>query len=134
MLEWLGRRVAGVLERLECQCLIITLDLMHFLIRKHIFTEYCETIEMPATKSDAHLLESGRKGLSVYIQEKGMELRVCGANGLSYIPSEWIHSGAFRTPKQPNLLVEDNQTSNYGNAGRYAKQRLEYASWERCFS
>lgn len=105
-----------------------------FLIKRELFVEFCQTIQIPTTKADAHILESGRIGLSSYIRDAGLELRVCGSNGLSYKPSEWILSETFRTPNQPNLLVGDNQTYNYDVARLYSKQRLEYAAWGRCFS
>ena len=105
-----------------------------FLLKRVLFSEYCRSIEIPRTKSDTHMLESGRNGLSMFIQSKGLGLRVCGADGLSYKPSDWRNSRTFRIPQQTNLLVEDNQTRNYDNAGRYLKQRLEFASWGHCFS
>ena len=45
------------------------------------------------------------------------------------IAKDWIASGTFRVPGQPNLLIADNQTETYAAADRPMRRILEFAAW-----
>lgn len=105
-----------------------------FLIRRDMFIEFCSGRAFPKTKDEAFRLESGRTGLTAYLESRGLQVFVQGANGAAYGKEAWMTSGTFRTPGQPNLLVNDNQTLAYDSAGVQLKCRLERAAWGRAFS
>jgi hypothetical protein len=66
-----------------------------------------------ATKFDAYLLESGRRGVTAQVLRMGLEAVVVGRNGRGYLCKEWHGSGTFWQGNQDNLLVCDNQTRDY---------------------
>lgn len=99
------------------------------LIGRERFLSFCRQHEIPRSKRDAHILESGRGGLTAHLNSIGLESLVVGANGVAYEPKAWIESGTFRVPDQPNLLVSDNQTRYYQQADRWLRRRLENAAW-----
>jgi len=103
-------------------------------INRQLFLDFCAEHIIPKSKSDAHILESGKCGLSSYLISIGLNIQVVGANGVAYEPSDWITSQTFRVPDQPNLLISDNQTSAYLMANWEQKRRLEYASWGKVFT
>lgn len=105
-----------------------------FLMRLDLFREFAANQAVPATKSQALLLESGKRGLSSFLKGKKRSLYVQGADGRAYGESRWIESETFRVPRQRNLLVRDNQTSAYENADLLMKRRLEQLAWGRTFS
>lgn len=104
------------------------------LIKREIFISFCEKHAIPASKRDAHELESGRQGLTAYLCDMGFKPLVVGADGRAYAMEEWDVSGTFRVPGQLNLLIQDNQTRYYENADRKLRRRLEHAAWGRSFT
>lgn len=104
------------------------------LIQKSIFLSYISEHSIPKNKFDAHALESGRNGLTLYLKNQGLQSVIAGANGQTYLPEFWIESGAFRVPGQANLIVKDNQTEYYQNASPRIRRRLEQAAWGHQFS
>ena len=96
--------------------------------REH-FVSFCGCRTIPQSKRDAHILESGRRGFTAYLKSLGLRTLVVGADGVAYAPDAWISSGTFRVPDQSNLLVSDNQTRYYQQAGCQLKRRLENAAW-----
>ena len=99
------------------------------LVNRAIFISFCRCHEIPHSKRDAHILESGRRGFTAYLKSLGMRALVVGANGVAYAPDAWISSGTFRLPDNVNLLVSDNQTRYYQQADSKLKRRLENAAW-----
>lgn len=100
------------------------------LISRRLYCEFCSHVSVPADKSESHILESGRHGLSMFILSKHLEIRVCGANGDSYSVPDWVKSKTFRLGEQENLLVEDNQTRIYQLASPDMRLRLQFKSWQ----
>lgn len=99
------------------------------LVDRKLFISFCNSHDIPRTKRDAHILESGRYGFTAYLQSLGLRVLVVGANGTAYSPETWINSGTFRLSNQSNLLVSDNQTRYYQHADWLLKKRLENAAW-----
>lgn len=81
------------------------------------------------SKMDAHLFESGKKGLTKQILHMGLGIRVVGKDGKCYTPEEWHHSNTFRSADQANLLIADNQTRSYISANAETRRRLAKAAW-----
>ena len=99
------------------------------LMSRELFMSFCSNHDIPRSKRDAHILESGRTGLTAYLNSLGLRVQVAGADGGVYDPETWIKGGTFRVPGQPNLLVSDNQTRYYQQANNLLKRRLENAAW-----
>lgn len=104
------------------------------LVRREFFVSFCSGRDIPRSKRDAHILESGRRGFTAYLKSLGLRTLVVGADGLAYAPEAWINSGTFRLPDQPNLLVGDNQTRYYQHADYQLKRRLENAAWGKALT
>lgn len=105
-----------------------------FLVRRQDFVEFCKTTKIPRSKGDTLILEHGKMSLTRFLHAKGRVTVVVDANGRAYPPDAWAESGTFWVPGQPNLLVGDNQTQAYHNAGVYRRRFLELAAWGRVFT
>lgn len=104
-----------------------------FLVRRQLFIDFTATQKIPSCKRDAWLLESGRDGFTAFLMDRGLKPLVTGANGKYYTLDQWINSGTFRVPGQPNLLIEDNQTRAYDTVNKNYKKRLEMRAWGKTF-
>jgi hypothetical protein len=80
-------------------------------------------------KTSAHRLESGLRGITRQLLDAGLEARVVGRDGRGYPPAEWAHSGTFRSGDQANLLVADNRTRQYDDAGPARRAELARMAW-----
>ncbi|MBT5955566.1 MAG: hypothetical protein HN910_09315 [Porticoccaceae bacterium] len=105
-----------------------------FMVRRDIFTDFVGTHKIPNTKYQAHMLESGRTGLTAFVKNRGFRTLVAGMDGKVYEPDQWVNSRTFRYPKPLNLLVEDRQTITYEMADTNNKRTLEAAAWGQTFS
>jgi hypothetical protein len=56
--------------------------------------------------------ESGRNSLSARILRRGERLVMVGADGVAYEIQDWPLANCFRSGRQENLLIADNQTKN----------------------
>lgn len=83
----------------------------------------------PRTKRDALVFESGRGGLSRFVQRHGLKLLVAGRDGRGYTISEWPNSATFRSGGQRNLLVSDNQTRRFESLPPELQWTLQRVSW-----
>lgn len=102
-----------------------------FMLRTAHLREFAAQHEMPRKKHEAHHLECGHKGLSRFIEAKGLGMLLCGADGLAHPPSSWSEGGVFCCPNQPNLLVSDNLTRKYEARTEARKRDLELVFWGR---
>jgi hypothetical protein len=84
---------------------------------------------IPRTKLGALRLESGRHSLTRQVMRKGLEAVVVGRDGRAYPPPRWGQSATFRSGDQSNLLVADNRTRQYADAGGADRARLEAMAW-----
>ncbi|MEO8718034.1 MAG: hypothetical protein ABI423_07410 [Burkholderiales bacterium] len=82
-----------------------------------------------ATKLDAHLIESGRNGLTAQVLRAGLEAVVVGRDGRGYPRHQWHASGAFWQGDQENLLIADNKTKQYQDASPAERQWLSRSAW-----
>jgi hypothetical protein len=82
-----------------------------------------------ATKAEAWELESGNNGLTRHTWRRGLETRVVGRNGTPYRPHEWPSSATFRSCDQANLLVADNRTREWDEAGATGRAKLTRLAW-----
>jgi hypothetical protein len=84
--------------------------------------------EVP-TKRGAWELESGRDGLTRFVWSRGLAALVVGRDGTAYAPHEWPRSATFRGGEQANLLVADNRTRQWEEAGAAERARLSRLAW-----
>ena len=105
-----------------------------FLVRRTDLCAFAAGQCFPRTKNDAFALESGRNGLTRFLEARHRVTRVAGADGTFYSPEQWIDSRTFRVPGQENLIISDNQTRNYETLGRYERRIMELSAWGRFFT
>jgi hypothetical protein len=105
-----------------------------FTVRRADFLAFAAANRIPATKREALSLENGRNSFTAFLEKSGRRTAVAGADGRAYPPESWPESGTFWVPGQPNLLVADNQTEAYREAGPHRRRFLEKAAWDRVFT
>jgi hypothetical protein len=105
-----------------------------FIVLRELFVDFAAAQQIPRCKRDALKLESGRAGFSAFLGTRGLKMLVAGADGRVYGPKEWVDSGTFRVPRQPNLLVADNQTIAYEMADLNLKRNFEKSAWDHIFT
>jgi hypothetical protein len=98
-----------------------------FMIRRDIFLGLTKNVQIK-DKVDAYRLESGEKSLTRLAQKLG-EVLVVGANGRGYEPKFWHISETFKSGKQQNLMVSDNQTERYIQAPWPLKDIISLTTW-----
>ena len=90
-----------------------------------------KSLEFPAmkTKMDAYKFESGKRGLTMQILNKGKRVIVVGKDGLGYEKEAWHESKTFWISDQENLLVADNQTRDYQDGTAERRRYLSSIAW-----
>lgn len=83
----------------------------------------------PRGKAAALRLESGHRGLTRQVQSLGLSPLVAGRDGRAFDVPEWPASRTFRSGDQENLLVADNRTRQYADAGPAERRRLAAIAW-----
>ncbi len=81
------------------------------------------------TKMDCLKFESGVNSLTAQVEAMNLKTLVIGRDGDAYSMNQWRESKTFRSDKQRNLLVADNQTRNYDEADTETKRLLELYAW-----
>jgi hypothetical protein len=82
-----------------------------------------------STKSRAWELESGHHGMTRQVWNRGLAALVVGRDGTAYPPHAWAASATFRSGGQANLLVADNRTRQWEDAGASERARLSRLAW-----
>lgn len=80
-------------------------------------------------KAQAHRLESGVGGITEQIRRAGLEALVVARDGSAYTSRQWHLSRTFWQGDQENLLVADNQTTDYANGDRDMRAFLARYAW-----
>jgi hypothetical protein len=81
------------------------------------------------TKVRAWELESGHAGMTAQIRARGMQAVVVDRDGIAHPPERWPDSATFRAGEQANLLVADNRTRQWHDAGEADRARLSRLAW-----
>lgn len=81
------------------------------------------------SKVHSHRLESGRDSLTCQVQRLGLDAAVVDRLGRVYAPEDWPASETFWQGAQRGLLVGDNQTADYDNAGAAQRLLLSRYAW-----
>jgi hypothetical protein len=82
-------------------------------------------------KLGAVALEGGSRSLTRQVQERGLATVVVGRDGVAYPPERWRQSATFRAGEQANLLLADNRTRHYKEAGPLTRGGLAWLAWHR---
>lgn len=81
-------------------------------------------------KMDAYKFESGRRSMTRQIMARGLRPVVVDRDGRVYEIPEWKSSSTFWIDFQANLLVADNQTTNYATGSSARRKMLRSHAWE----
>lgn len=81
------------------------------------------------SKSDAHRLESGRRGITRQLAERGLDALVVDRDGRGLRAPEWAASRTFRSADQERLLIADNRTRQYADAAYGERAQLAQMAW-----
>lgn len=81
------------------------------------------------TKSGAWELESGNQSVTRQVEGRGQRVLIVGRDGQGYPRERWRESATFRLGEQTNLLVEDNRTRQYADAGPRLRRKLTRLAW-----
>lgn len=87
-------------------------------------------LDWPAklTRTEAVLLEGGSASLTRQVRERGLQTLVVGRDG-AYPSERWRESATFRCGGQSNLLLSDNRTRHYAEAGPLVRRGLAWLAW-----
>jgi hypothetical protein len=80
------------------------------------------------TREQAVMLEGSRRSLTRQVQARGLETLVVGRDG-TFPPERWRESATFRSGGQANLLLADNRTRHYQDAGPLVRRGLAWLAW-----
>lgn len=80
-------------------------------------------------KRGAYLFENGKHSLTRQVLGLNLDVLIAGRSGDVYTKEAWARSRTFRQANQENLLVMDNQTRLYAQAGFAERQRLSQLAW-----
>jgi hypothetical protein len=105
-----------------------------FTVRRADFLAFAATTRIPVSKKETLVLENGRGSFTNFLAKSGRLTVVAGADGRVFAPDSWPDSGTFWVPGQPNLMIEDNRTRAYQEAGIYRRRFLEKTAWGRVFT
>jgi hypothetical protein len=76
-------------------------------------------------------LEAGTRSFTRQVSERGLATLVVGRDGVGYPPERWRQSATFRSGEQENLLLSDNRTRHYQEAGPLTRRGLAWLAWHR---
>jgi hypothetical protein len=82
-----------------------------------------------SSKMDSYRFESGRHSMTAQALRAGLEPVIVGADGELYMKPDWHESNTFWQSRQENLLVADNQTSQYSEGPPETRDILSYMAW-----
>jgi hypothetical protein len=82
-------------------------------------------------KLEAVRLEAGSRSLTRQVTERGLSAVVVGRDGTAYPPERWPQSATFRSGGQRNLLLADNRTRHFQDAGAVSRHALSWLAWRR---
>lgn len=83
------------------------------------------------SKASAWKVENGPNGLTRQVLARGLAAVVVGRDGEAYGPERWREADVFRTARQANLLVADNRTRQFAEAGPELRRTLAQLAWGR---
>ena len=80
------------------------------------------------SRAETVMLEGGKRSLTRQVQGRDLAALVVGRDGV-YPPERWRESATFRSGGQSNLLLADNRTRHYQEAGPLVRRGLAWLAW-----
>jgi hypothetical protein len=80
-------------------------------------------------KVQAWKLESGVRGITQQVWDRGLDALVVGRDGEAYPASRFFESNTFRRNHQANLLIADNRTREFDEADPERRRWLAELAW-----
>lgn len=99
------------------------------LLRRTLLQSFADSHQVPRSKFEALVLESGLDGLSRFAQRHGCQLLLVARDGRSFASSEWPSSRTFRSGDQGNLVISDNRTRDYAASDLHGRAYLKKLAW-----
>jgi hypothetical protein len=99
------------------------------MLRRRNFLEFISRSDFPQSKQDVLKMESGLFGLSQFLKNQGLSLKILGKHGQTWDITQAHTSETFRLGNQRNLLISDNQTRFYQNASDALRRNLRIITW-----
>jgi hypothetical protein len=101
-----------------------------FLIKKDLYEEFSKISKYSETKIESCELESGKNGLTKFVQKKGYDVKVINSKNKIFDIRECDKSETWRTGDKQHVLVADNGTLSYEKMPISRKLFKEYSAWE----
>jgi hypothetical protein len=98
-----------------------------FFIRRDLFLSL--RLNRIRKKYDAYRFESGWNSLTRQLMKKGLRPVIIDRFGKVYEIEQWYESCTFWTDEQKNLLISDNQTRKFMEAGPKERELLIAIAW-----
>jgi hypothetical protein len=102
-----------------------------FLIQKNLYKQFSKNSKYPKTKIEVCELESGKKGLTQFVQQNGYDVKVINSKNKIYNVKECDKSETWRTGRKQLVLVADYATVFYEKMPINRKLFKEYCAWEK---
>lgn len=99
-----------------------------FMIKRELFLSLRKTALRK--KIDVYKFESGRHSMTKQVMTRGLKPVVVDRFGKIYDIPEWKASSTFWIDRQANLLVADNQTTNYATGTSERRKLLRNYAWD----
>lgn len=80
-------------------------------------------------KFDAYRFESGKNSLTNQVLRRGLNVLIIGKDRKGYEKEEWHRSGTWWQGEQDNLLIGDNQSSEYTHGDSKRRMYLSRLAW-----
>ena len=81
------------------------------------------------TKDDCLQFESGWNSLTRQVLGQGLRVLIVDGAGKTHAPEDWEASETYRAGEQRNLLIADNRTRHYEEAGAEERREFTRATW-----
>ena len=102
-----------------------------FLIKKNLYEDFSIISKYPRTKNEVLELESGKNGLTKFVQKKGYDVKVLNSKNKLFDIRECDKSETWRTGGKQHVLVADQGHLTYEKMPISRKLFKEYSAWQK---
>ena len=100
-----------------------------FLIKGHDLIQLNFEKEKFINKIETNYFESGRKNLTVQLQNKGFDVGIVNSDNIFFYIKDWKLSNTYCLGNQSKLVFVDNRTDEYQNSDQNQKRKMYYFCW-----
>lgn len=105
----------------------------NFLIHSNIFNEFMKQSRPIKSKYDAHILESGRKGLTNFFKKTNRKIFVINSDTKKFELENSYQSETFAINNQKKLIICDKHTEIYNKLNDTEKKSMSKRVWGKIF-